>query len=96
MKAEASITIRRLDPRLKRSLKKRAAAHGRSMEAEAREILSEALSAAPAQAQADHWFARLRSRLDGIGYIDGIEIPPRGEAGRNVDFDAPEFDPAGA
>lgn len=96
VKTNASITIRRLDPRLKSSLKKRAAAHGRSMEAEAREILSEALSAGPVQPQGDHWFAKLRRRLDGIGYIDGIEIPPRGDAERDVDFSAPEFDPADA
>ena len=39
----ASITIRRLDDRLKSQLKQRAAQHGRSMEAEARTILRESL-----------------------------------------------------
>lgn len=41
----ASLLIRRLDPRVKARLKKRATASGRSMEAEAREILTKALGA---------------------------------------------------
>ena len=39
----ASITIRNLDDDLKRRLRVRAAEHGRSMEAEAREILRQAV-----------------------------------------------------
>lgn len=39
----ASITIRKLDERLKARLRLRAARHGRSMEAEAREILKNGL-----------------------------------------------------
>lgn len=39
----AGITIRDLDPDVKERLRRRAAAHGRSMEAEARSILSEAV-----------------------------------------------------
>lgn len=37
------VTIRNLDPRVKAGLQRRAAEHGRSMEAEARAILSEAV-----------------------------------------------------
>ncbi|HVY02919.1 MAG TPA: hypothetical protein VG983_04620 [Caulobacterales bacterium] len=62
MAQSASILIRLLDPRLKTRLKRRAAAHGRSMEAEAREILSTALRADPASdvaAVARKWFAPL-------------------------------------
>ena len=40
----ASITIRRLDDRVKAKLRLRAADHGRSMEEEAREILKAGLS----------------------------------------------------
>ena len=40
----ASITIRNLDEALKRSLRIRAAEHGRSMEEEARDILRQAMS----------------------------------------------------
>ncbi len=39
----ASITIRNLDDHLKRRLRVRAAEHGRSMEAEVREILRQAV-----------------------------------------------------
>jgi len=46
----ASITIRNLDEALKRSLKIRAAEHGRSMEEEARDILRQSISCpAPAR-----------------------------------------------
>jgi plasmid stability protein len=37
------VTIRNLDPRVKAGLQRRAAEHGRSMEAEARAILAEAV-----------------------------------------------------
>jgi plasmid stability protein len=40
----AAITIRRLSEQTKERLRRRAAAHGRSMESEARHILDEALS----------------------------------------------------
>lgn len=40
----ASLTIRQLDENVKRQLRLRAAAHGRSMEEEARAILGEAVS----------------------------------------------------
>ena len=39
----SSITIRKLDPALKERLRVRAAEHGHSMEAEARDILNGAL-----------------------------------------------------
>jgi plasmid stability protein len=40
----ANITVRNLDDEVQRRLKQRAAAHGRSMEAEARAILTGALA----------------------------------------------------
>jgi plasmid stability protein len=43
----ATLTIRKLDDRLKAQLRVRAAHHGRSMEMEAREILREVLAANP-------------------------------------------------
>lgn len=45
MTHDASLTIRRLDPKLKQKLRVRAAEHGRSMEEEARSILKAALAA---------------------------------------------------
>ncbi|NLV56726.1 MAG: plasmid stabilization protein [Acidimicrobiales bacterium] len=41
----ATLTIRRIDDRLKQALRHRAARHGRSMEAEVRAILDEVLRA---------------------------------------------------
>ena len=46
----AQILVRNLDDRLKGRLQRRAKQHGRSMEAEAREILREALKAEETQA----------------------------------------------
>ena len=65
----ASITIRNLDDEVKRRLRIRAAANGRSMEEEARQILRAALAdAAPPVNLA----ATIRSRVAplGGGYLD--------------------------
>ena len=68
----ASITIRRLDDRLKRQLRIRAAEHGHSMEEESRRILCTALNGQPTPpanlAQA------IRARFAPLG---GIELDIR-------------------
>ena len=69
----ASITIRNLDEALKRSLRIRAAEHGRSMEEEAREILRQAMSR-PAPA-ADLGQA-IHRRFAALGGVD-LELPAR-------------------
>lgn len=58
------LTVRRVDDRIVRALKRRAAEHGRSAEAEHREILRASLLAAPGgeESFADR-AARLRARL---------------------------------
>jgi plasmid stability protein len=79
-----SLTIRRLDPRLKRRLRVRAAAHGRSMEEEAREILRQTLaSERPNDA---HLVEQIRRAVKPVGYIELVvpkrepmEPPPRFE-----------------
>jgi plasmid stability protein len=65
----ASMTIRKLDDRLKSQLKHRAAEHGRSMEEEARHILRDSLDRKPPQTAAD--IAR-----ELFGPKHGIELPP--------------------
>lgn len=79
-----SITIRKLDDRVKRKLKLRAAQHGRSMEEEARTILSTALSEAadktPNLAEA------IRRLIEPLGGVE-LDIAPR-EMGR----EPPTFD----
>ena len=69
-----TITIRDLDEALKRRLRLRAAARGRSMEEEARQILRAALSEAirPAGDLAQ----RIRRRVATLGDVQ-LPIPPR-------------------
>jgi plasmid stability protein len=65
----ASITIRRLDDRLKSELKHRAAQHGCSMEEEARRILRDSLDRSYPENAADIALAL-------FGPKHGIDLPP--------------------
>jgi plasmid stability protein len=73
-----SLNIRGLDPGLKERLRVRAAQHGRSMEAEARAILREALTATRPASGAE-LVSAIRRRFAPLGGVD-LEIPPRGPA----------------
>jgi plasmid stability protein len=66
----ATLTIRRLDEAVKARLRIRAAQNGRSMEEEAREILTAGLAQAPA-AQSN-LFEAIRKVVEPLG---GIETP---------------------
>jgi plasmid stability protein len=70
-----SITIRKLDPALKETLRIRAAQHGHSMEAEVRSILQAALKA-PARGPESNLYERIRALVDPVGGID-LELPLR-------------------
>ncbi|HEY2480206.1 MAG TPA: plasmid stabilization protein [Solirubrobacterales bacterium] len=76
------ITVRNLDDDLKTRLRVRAAQHGRSMEAEAREILRESLAEQPAGAVGS-W---IHKRFAGLE-LDELEFPPRTDLARAADFD---------
>ncbi len=65
----ASITIRRLDDRLKGRLKEQAAQHGCSMEEEARRILRESLDRQRPETIAD-------IALELFGAERGFDLPP--------------------
>ena len=78
----ATLTIRDLDEELRARLRIRAARKGRSMEAEVREILREAL-ARPAEAQG--LGSRVRQRFSSDGGIE-LELPTRAESPRGVDL----------
>ncbi len=70
----ASITIRNLENEVKQRLRVQAAEHGRSMEAEARAILREALGGAE-ENEADiqgNLYDRIRAIVEPIG---GVELP---------------------
>ena len=71
----ATITIRNLDEKIKRRLQVRAALNGRSMEAEAREMLSGELTDGPPKVRADLGTA-IHKRFAPFGGVD-LEIPPR-------------------
>lgn len=78
----AAVSVRDLDESVRERLRVRAAEHGRSMEAEIRAILTEAVSP-PADprglAQA------LLARFGDIGGVD-LELPSRTETPRAPDF----------
>lgn len=81
----AMLTIRNLDPSLKERLRVRAAQHGHSMEAEARDILRTTLTQA-AQAPERNLYDRIRARFAPLGGVD-LDLPPREPA-----RDPPRFD----
>jgi plasmid stability protein len=81
-----AITIRKLPESLKQRLRMRAAENGRSMEAEARDILVSAL--APPQVDFS-WREELTADFGAIGDAwdaDWLDLPARDEAPRQVDF----------
>ena len=82
----ASLNIRQLDPSLKEKLRIRAARNGRSMEAEARVIIKDALSGADKPmttgAELVDW---IRQRFGPLGGVE-LELPPRGPAREPPDF----------
>ena len=70
----ASIIIRRLDDSVKARLRIRAARHGRSMEEEARQVLSAALTEEPKRAP--NLAESIRRRIEPLGGVD-LELPVR-------------------
>ena len=80
----ASLTIRGLDQETKTRLRIRAARHGRSMEAEARHILADALVAQD-DAPPTGLGSRIQARFAALGGLD-LDLPPRSEQPRSADF----------
>jgi plasmid stability protein len=80
----AALSIRNLDEAVKQRLLLRAARHGRSMEAEARAILTEAVSE---PADSAGLFTALLDRFGRLGGVD-LELPNREEPPRAADFTA--------
>jgi len=75
----ASITVRKLDDNVKKGLRRRAAEHGHSLEAEVREILSHSVNL-PAQTPPPKTgldlFRGIREVVEKYGGVE-LEIPPR-------------------
>jgi plasmid stability protein len=78
----AAVSIRNLDERVKERLRVRAAHHGRSMEAEIRAILTDAVSG-PGEAA-----GLVDAILDRFGELGGVEldIPARDDRARAADI----------
>lgn len=78
----AAVSIRNLDDNVRERLRVRAAAHGRSMEAEMRAILVEAVRET---ADDEGMLDALAARFGELGGVD-LDLPSRSEAARAVDF----------
>ncbi|MEX0791126.1 MAG: plasmid stabilization protein [Actinomycetota bacterium] len=70
----SAITIRNVEPELKRKLRIRAAAAGHSMEEEARNILRAELAAQ--DNEHDDLYQRIRRHIDPLGGVD-LPLPDR-------------------
>jgi plasmid stability protein len=70
----ASITVRNLDEWVKQRLRVRAAANGRSMEQEVRDILRAAVDEAPPSSR--DLATTIRARFAPLGGVE-LDIPPR-------------------
>lgn len=78
----AAMSIRNLDEWVLEKLRVRAARHGRSMEAEVRAILVDAVREPD---EGPNMFAVLADRFAEIGGVD-LDLPPRSTAPRAAEF----------
>ena len=78
----ATITIRKLDDSVKAKLRIQAARHGRSMEEEARGLLTAALAKRSKRANLAEL---IRKRMEPLGGVE-LEIPPREPMREPPDF----------
>lgn len=79
----ATLTIRDLDDSLKAALRVRAAEHGRSMEAEVREILRSVLER---RSDGTGMATRIRQRFAALPGVDDLDLPDRTEVPRAAEF----------
>lgn len=76
----SSIIVRGLDDGVKQQLAAQAKEHGRSMEAEVRDILTKA-------ARRPHIGMALLAAAQDIGGVEELDIPERSDDARAVDFE---------
>ncbi|OLT49169.1 toxin-antitoxin system [Saccharomonospora sp. CUA-673] len=76
----SSIIVRGLDESVKQQLATQAREHGRSMEAEVRDILTRA-------ARRPHVGMALLSAAQDFGGVEELSIPARDDIARTVDFE---------
>jgi len=89
----ASVLIRNVDDALHMRLKASAAAHRRSLEEEARELLRAAIARRDAPPRDN--LVTLARQLFGPEHGFDLDIPPRGSAPASCppDFSSPDYDP---
>ena len=73
----ATLTIRQIDNDVKQRLRERAAAHGVSMEEEARRALRRWVSTPLSKEENEGLGTRIRRRFEALGGVE-LELPPRG------------------
>lgn len=78
----AALSIRDLDDHVRERLRVRAAAHGRSMEAEIRDILTDAVSEA---SESRGLLATLLDRFSEVGGVE-LDLPARSTPARAADM----------
>lgn len=76
----SSIVVRGLDEAVKKQLATQAKEHGRSMEAEVRDILTKA-------ARRPHIGMALLAAAQDVGDIEELKVPERDDVARWVDFE---------
>jgi plasmid stability protein len=81
----ATLTIRNVDAAVKQELRVRAARNGRSMEAELRAIVTEAVGAKPRDEV--NLAEAIRRRFAPFGGVDNLEVHPRVPVGDPSRFD---------
>jgi plasmid stability protein len=69
----STITVRNLDDEVKGALRERAAANGRSLEEEVRQVLRESVRRQPRPRTGAEMLARIRAIVEPVG---GIELEP--------------------
>ncbi|CAN5755222.1 hypothetical protein BH23ACT12_BH23ACT12_12800 [soil metagenome] len=78
----SALSIRNLDPEIKHRLRLRAAAHGRSMEAEVRSILADAVAG---KGQGKGFLVSVTETFSGPYGLD-LALPARSASPRAADF----------
>src|SRR5688572_11659142 len=81
----ATLTVRNIDPEVRQRLRVRAARNGRSMEAELRQIIKDAVSNPAAEDSEFNLAEAIRRRFAPFGGVE-LDIPPRELAREPPDF----------
>jgi plasmid stability protein len=87
----ATLTIRKVDPEVQKRLRVRAAENGRSMEAELRQILKDAVGGATGAKRQEEESGlslaeAIRRRFAPFGGVDDLVLPPREPMGEPPEF----------